>query len=78
MDIKKELLDILSDYIDLPEEEIDFNVPMKVSAGINSFVFLSIIASIEERFDIRVPNESLSSFNTLQDIVDNISNQLGK
>jgi len=76
MDIKKELLDILSDYIDLPEEEIDFNAPMKMSAGINSFVFLSIIASIEESFNIHIPNDSLSGFKTLGDIVAYIEHKI--
>jgi len=76
MDIRKELLDILSDYVDLPSEEIDFDSPMKASAGINSFVLLSIVSTIEERFNIRIPNDALSGFKTLGDIGDYISSAI--
>jgi len=69
MDVKKELLDLMAEYIDLPEDEINFDEPMKMSAGINSFVFLSMVTAIEERFDIKIPNDKLSEFKTLSDIV---------
>jgi len=69
MDVKKELLDLMADYIDLPENEIDFDEPMKMSAGINSFVFLGMVTAIEERFGIQIPNDKLSEFKSLSDIV---------
>ncbi len=68
MDIRSEILDILSDYIDLPAEEIDFKQPMKMAAGINSFIFLSMLSAMEERFSITIPNEKLIEFKTLEDV----------
>jgi len=68
MEIRNEILDILSDYIDIPADEIDFQQPMKMAAGINSFVFLSMLSAMEERFNIQIPNEKLNEFKTLTDI----------
>ncbi len=59
MDIKKELLEIISEFVELPDEEIDTSKAFKSALGADSFVFLSMLGSIEERFNIRIPNEDL-------------------
>ena len=55
MDIKKELLEIISEFVELPDEEIDTSKAFKSALGADSFVFLSMLGSIEERFNIRIP-----------------------
>ena len=41
--------------------------------GISSLDAITIVYEIEEIFDVEVPNESLESLETVQDIVDGIS-----
>lgn len=68
MDIKKDLLEIVNDYVEMPAQEIDTSVGLKF-IGLNSFVILSMVSAIEEHFNISIPDDKLSGFNTLDDIV---------
>ena len=69
MDVKKEFLGILQDYVDFPVEEVDTEAAFKAASGIDSFVFIEMIAAIEDHFGITIPNADLKSFNTLSDII---------
>ena len=69
MDVKKEFLDILQDYVDFPVEDVNTDEAFKAASGIDSFVFIEIIARIEEHFGISIPNADLKSFNTISDII---------
>ena len=68
MDTKEQLLGVIKDYVEIPVEEIDMNEGLKFLNGVDSFVMLSIINSIEESFSIQIPNEKLYDFKTLNDI----------
>lgn len=69
MNVKKEFLDILQDYIDFPVEEIHTDAPFKAASGVDSFVFIEMISSVEDHFGIRIPNCDLVTFKTVDDIV---------
>ena len=69
MDVKKEFLNILQDYVEFPVEEVNTEEAFKAASGIDSFVFIEIIARIEEHFGITIPNADLKSFNTISDII---------
>ena len=68
MDIKKELLDIVCEYVDLPAEEINTSEGLQF-AGLDSFALLSMVSSIESKFGIAIPNESLRTLKTLDDFI---------
>lgn len=69
MNIQKELLGIISEFVELPDEGISLEDGFKTATGMDSFIFLSMISSIEEHFGIRISNTDLLSFSTLGDIV---------
>lgn len=69
MDTKNEILEILGDYIDIPATGIDTSENLKLSAGLDSFVLLSFIGAIEDRFRISIPNDSFVNMNKLDDII---------
>lgn len=69
MSTKEEILDIIREYVDLPAEEIPTGEAFKMAAGMDSFIFIAMVGSIEERFGIRIPNSDLLGFNTLDDII---------
>ena len=69
MNVKKEFLDILQDYIDFPVAEIHTDAPFKAASGVDSFVFIEMISSVEDHFGIRIPNSDLVAFKTVDDIV---------
>lgn len=69
MEIKKELLDIVTEYLGVSPDEIDTSLGFKYSGMINSFVLLSMVSEIENHFDISIPNCKLREFNCLDDII---------
>lgn len=69
MDTKTQLLDIIQDYVDYPVEEIETDKSFKATAGVDSFVFIEMVGSIEDRFGISIPNGDLKNFTTINDIV---------
>ena len=75
--VKSEILEILADYVDTPVEEIDTAAGFKFSTGLDSFVLFSFIGAIEEHFGITIPNETLRSMSTLDDIIAHIESELG-
>lgn len=73
MDVKKEFLDILQDYVDFPVEEVNTDEAFKAASGIDSFVFIEMIAQIESHFGISIPNSDLKGFSTIDDIINYIA-----
>ena len=76
MDIKKDFLSILQDYVDFPVEEIQTSEPFKAVSGIDSFVMMEIVNSIEDHFSIAIPNNDLVHFRSIDDIVGYIDKRL--
>lgn len=74
MDIRKELLEIVSEFVDMPADEINTSDGFKLSCGLNSFVLFSMVSTIEEHFDINIPNDALAKFRTLDDIIAYVAN----
>lgn len=75
MDVKKDLLDIVAEYIDQPASEIDTATGLKF-IGLNSFVTFSMVAAVEEHFSISIPDSKLREFQTLDDIISFIEQEL--
>ena len=69
MDTKETLLDIIREYVDVPTDEINTDQAFKTAMGVDSFIFMAMISSIEERFDLSIPNSDLLTFKTLDDII---------
>ena len=69
MDIRKELLDILQDYVEAPIDEIDTAGSFREEGAVDSFVFIEMVSAIEEHFGISIPNADLIGFRSIDDIV---------
>ena len=52
MDVKKEFLTILQDYVDFPVDEIPTDDAFKSASGVDSFMLIEIISAIEDKFKI--------------------------
>ena len=69
MDTKETLLDIIREYVYVPTDEINTDQAFKTAMGVDSFIFMAMISSIEERFNLSIPNSDLLTFKTLDDII---------
>ena len=68
MDVRKEILDIIKDYVEIDVNTLNTGDNFKFAAGLDSFALMALIAEIEDHFSIHIPNPDLKSFHTLDDI----------
>lgn len=66
--LKSEIAAIISEVAEIPAERIDENTPM-AELGVDSLDALRIIAAIEKKYQIEVPEEHMGSVQTVSDII---------
>ena len=76
MDIRKELLEILQDYVEVPIEQINTSGSFREEGAVDSFVFIEMVSAIEEHFGISIPNADLIGFRSIDDIVSYLTGRL--
>ena len=69
MDIKKKLLEILSDYTDGRITTAKADDVLTSDFGLNSFELFDLVCIVEETFDISIPDRMLPQLLTVGDFV---------
>ena len=67
-DIKKEIKKMVSDIAEIPEEEIKDEARFAEDLGIDSMMALEIVASIEKKYKIVIPEEKIPIISSLQNV----------
>lgn len=69
MDSKAELIEIVSNLSKIPKENIEkYNDRSFTELGIDSFSLVEIIFAIENKFEIDIPQDSLATIKSLDDL----------
>ena len=76
--LEKELRSLIAEIIEVEEEKITPKANFVEDLGMDSMMALEILASIEKKYKIRVPEENLTKLNTLRDAVDLITKFMAK
>lgn len=69
--------DILVNELLLDENEVTLTAELKDDLGIDSLAVVDLATSIEEEFDIEIPDEELENIRTVGDIVDYLKKKVG-
>ncbi|MFA5008427.1 MAG: acyl carrier protein [Candidatus Omnitrophota bacterium] len=70
MDIKVEVIEIISNLGKIPKENIEkYNKESFTELGLDSFSLVEIIFAIENKFEIDIPQDSLATIKNLDDLV---------
>jgi acyl carrier protein len=77
-DIKKEIKKMVSDIAEIPEEEIKDEARFAEDLGIDSMMALEIVASIEKKYKIIVPEEKIPTIRSLQNVYELMAELSGK
>ena len=64
-----EVKEIIADVLDVNSEEIDITTNLADDLGADSLDAIDIVASIEDQYSVEVPDESIKSFKTVEDVV---------
>ena len=66
--ITTELRTLISEIIEVPEDQIKEDVPFE-TLGVDSLIALEIIASVEKKYRIHIPEEQLEQVKSFRDTI---------
>ena len=70
MNIRKDLLEIMTDYTDGRITDAKPDDVLTSDLGLNSFELFDLICLIEEKYDISIPDKILPTLVTVKDVVE--------
>jgi len=76
MDVKKEFLGIVQDYVDFPVEEVVTDVPFKAASGVDSFMLMELVGALEDHFGVSIPNRDLMGLKTADEMIGYIEKRI--
>jgi len=68
-DLDKEIKTLVSKIIKIPEDKIDPNANLFYDLGVDSLLGVEILASLDKKFGLDVPEEKLKSIGSLNEII---------
>lgn len=72
VDIQQEVTEIVSRVTKIPAERIGLDTHLKQELNVDSLQGLQILAVIEKRFDVSVPDDELDSYASIREIVSTV------
>ena len=64
------VVEILKEYVDVPESEITMESSLVEDLGLSSLGVINIACAFEEEFDIEIPERVIPNMRTVGDIVE--------
>ena len=61
--------DILVDQLDVEEEKVTMEASVTEDLGADSLDFVDLVMSLEEEFDVEIPDDQVENIKTVGDIV---------
>jgi acyl carrier protein len=65
-----ELKNIISEYVGISADSIKDDTSLVGDIGLDSFGMVSLLCTLEDTFQINIPDNELSSFQTFHDLAD--------
>ena len=72
--IKSELKEMMAEIMETESEEIKDDAQFVTDLGMDSMMALEVLASLEKKYKIVIPEEELLKFTTLNNTVEVVSN----
>ena len=77
-EVKKEIKKMISDIAEIPEEEIKDGARFAEDLGIDSMMALEIVASIEKKYKVVIPEEKIPTITSLENVYQLLGELSGK
>ncbi|MFH2137940.1 MAG: acyl carrier protein [Candidatus Omnitrophota bacterium] len=75
-DTKKAVKTMVAEIIEIPEEELTDAAEFVDDLGVDSMMALEIVAVIEKKFKVTIPEEEIPNISSLQKIYDLLQKKL--
>ena len=72
----EKLIAIIKDFKEDPSLEINENTVLVSDLEMDSFDLVQLVCSVEEEFDIRIPDKALKNFITIGDVAKYIESKM--
>lgn len=69
MDIKSQVVDILSDQLGIEKEKIIMDSKIADDLGADSLDTVEIVQVLEDKFNTKIPDEDIKNIRTVKDII---------
>ena len=70
VNVEKEVRDLIADIIEMDPNEISPDAHLVEDLGMDSMMALEILASLEKKFKIRIPEDELPKITTLNKAIE--------
>ena len=70
VNVEKEVRDLIADIIEMDPDEISPDAHLVEDLGMDSMMALEILASLEKKFKIRIPEDDLPKITTLNKAIE--------
>ena len=67
--LNQQVIELVSSHIDIPKEEISLDSQFVADLGFDSLDLVEFVMTVEEEFDIAVPDEESETITTVRDAV---------
>lgn len=76
--MKQEIKALVSDITEIPETDLREDAEFVKDLGIDSMMALEIVASVEKKYKLAIPEEKIPTIRSLQDVYGLLEELLGK
>ena len=66
---RMEVRQIIADIVEVPAEQVGDDMSLSEDLGVDSLMALEIVATIEKKYRVQIPEERLQQVKTLNDTV---------
>jgi acyl carrier protein len=74
----QEVKKLISEVIEVPEEDITEDADLANDLGVDSMMALEIVATIEKKYRVKVPEDKIPVIRTLRNVLDLLEGLLTK
>ncbi len=72
-EIRADLAEIVNEVAGIPVEDVQLDKSFVDDLDVDSLSMVEVVVAAEERFDVRIPDDDVSSLNTVGDAVSYIA-----
>ena len=76
--VERKIKMILADHLDINLQEITNHASLRDDLGLDSFGAVEFIFELENKFEMKIPDEDLKNIKTVSDVVKYITSQVLK
>jgi len=74
MDAKQLVIKLLGEYLDLAEEDINFEADLIEETGVDPGVLVELVGKAGAQMGVSIPDEEIEKVRTVQDLVNLLEN----